>query len=62
MKPLARGVHHARALGPDEAVLLANDTEYGLSASVFSRDIARALDVARRIDSGIATSRTDRAR
>jgi len=37
----------------DEAVQLANDTEYGLSASVFSRDIARALDVARRIDSGI---------
>jgi benzaldehyde dehydrogenase (NAD) len=37
----------------DEAVQLANDTEYGLAASVFSRDIAKALDVARRIDSGI---------
>jgi benzaldehyde dehydrogenase (NAD) len=42
-----------RVHSADEAVLLANDTEYGLSASVFSRDIARALDVARRIDSGI---------
>ena len=37
----------------DEAVRLANDTEYGLSAAVFSRDIARALRVARRIESGI---------
>jgi acyl-CoA reductase-like NAD-dependent aldehyde dehydrogenase len=37
----------------DDAVRLANDTEYGLSAAVFGRDIARALGVARRIDSGI---------
>jgi benzaldehyde dehydrogenase (NAD) len=37
----------------DEAVQLANDTEYGLSAAVFGRDLARALGVARRIDSGI---------
>jgi len=37
----------------DEAVALANDTEYGLSAAVFGEDIARALDVARRIESGI---------
>ena len=37
----------------DEAVRLANDTEYGLAAAVFSRDIAKALDVAKRIDSGI---------
>jgi vanillin dehydrogenase len=37
----------------DEAVRLANDTEYGLSAAVFTRDIARGLDVARRIDTGI---------
>jgi acyl-CoA reductase-like NAD-dependent aldehyde dehydrogenase len=42
-----------RVRSADEAVTLANDTEYGLSASVFSRDIARALDVARRIESGI---------
>ena len=37
----------------DEAVRVANDTEYGLSAAVFSRDISRAMQVARRIDSGI---------
>ena len=37
----------------EEAVRLANDTEYGLSAAVFSRDIARALQVARQIESGI---------
>lgn len=37
----------------DEAVELANDTEYGLSAAIFSRDIAKALELARRIESGI---------
>lgn len=37
----------------DEAVTVANDCEYGLSAAVFSRDIGRAFDVARRIESGI---------
>jgi acyl-CoA reductase-like NAD-dependent aldehyde dehydrogenase len=36
-----------------EAIKLANDTEYGLSSAVFGRDIARALAVAERIDSGI---------
>ncbi len=42
-----------RATGVEEAVRIANDTEYGLSAAVFGRDISRALDVAHRIDSGI---------
>jgi len=37
----------------EEAVRLANDTEYGLSAAVFSRDIGVALAVANQIDSGI---------
>ncbi|NGN41149.1 aldehyde dehydrogenase [Mesorhizobium sp. CGMCC 1.15528] len=37
----------------DEAVRVANDTEYGLSAAVFGRDINRAMAVARRIESGI---------
>ncbi|HUW25938.1 MAG TPA: aldehyde dehydrogenase [Gallionella sp.] len=37
----------------EQAVALANDSEYGLSASVFSRDIARALGIAKRIESGI---------
>ncbi len=42
-----------RARDEDEAVTLANDTEYGLSAAVFTRDAARGLRVARRIKSGI---------
>ncbi|MEU5693299.1 aldehyde dehydrogenase family protein [Actinosynnema sp. NPDC020468] len=37
----------------DAAVATANDTEYGLSAGVFCRDGGLALDVARRIRSGI---------
>jgi acyl-CoA reductase-like NAD-dependent aldehyde dehydrogenase len=37
----------------DEAVSIANDTEYGLAAAVFGRDVGRALLVARRIESGI---------
>jgi benzaldehyde dehydrogenase (NAD) len=39
--------------GPDDAVRIANDTEYGLAASVFGEDVDAALDVARRIESGI---------
>jgi acyl-CoA reductase-like NAD-dependent aldehyde dehydrogenase len=42
-----------RATGVEDAVRIANDTEYGLSAAVFGRDITRALDVAYQIDSGI---------
>jgi acyl-CoA reductase-like NAD-dependent aldehyde dehydrogenase len=36
----------------DEAVRLANESPYGLSGSVFSKDISRGEAVARRIDSG----------
>jgi acyl-CoA reductase-like NAD-dependent aldehyde dehydrogenase len=39
--------------GPEEAIRVANDTEYGLSASIFSRDVERAEQLARRIESGI---------
>ncbi len=42
-----------RARDEAHAIDLANDTEYGLSASVFTRDTARGLSVARRIQSGI---------
>jgi len=38
---------------PDEAVRVANDSEYGLSAAVFSEDVPRALEPAQRIESGI---------
>ncbi|MBT0668167.1 aldehyde dehydrogenase [Novosphingobium profundi] len=42
---------HAR--DEEHAIALANDTDYGLSAAVFTRDTARGLGVARRIKSGI---------
>ncbi|MDL2409877.1 aldehyde dehydrogenase [Rhizobium calliandrae] len=42
-----------RVADEDEAVRVANDTEYGLSSAVFSRDVQRALAVAGRIQSGI---------
>ncbi|MGO4852808.1 aldehyde dehydrogenase [Phaeovulum sp. W22_SRMD_FR3] len=42
-----------RVSGDDEAIRVANDTEYGLSAAVFSQDIKRALSAANRIESGI---------
>ena len=56
-------IYHAEAFGPvlpvvrvaddSEAVRVANDTEYGLSAAIFSRDIKRAFSVSRQIESGI---------
>ena len=42
-----------RARDEAHAIELANDSEYGLSASVFTRDTARGLKVARQIQSGI---------
>lgn len=42
-----------RVEGDEEAIRVANDTEYGLSAAIFSRDVARALRIAKRIESGI---------
>ena len=35
-----------------DAIRLANDTEYGLSGSIYTRDVGRALRVARAIESG----------
>jgi len=42
-----------RARDEADAIRLANDSEYGLTASVFTRDTARGLRVARQIRSGI---------
>ncbi|MBW8469276.1 MAG: aldehyde dehydrogenase [Thiobacillus sp.] len=42
-----------RVNGVEEAIACANDNEYGLSSAVFGGDIARAFNVARKIDSGI---------
>jgi succinate-semialdehyde dehydrogenase / glutarate-semialdehyde dehydrogenase len=41
-----------RAGDEEEAITLANDTEFGLGASIWSRDVDRALTIARRIDAG----------
>jgi aldehyde dehydrogenase (NAD+) len=41
--------------GEEEAVAIANDSEYGLSGSVWSADPARGLDVARRVRTGTLT-------
>ncbi|WP_459718840.1 aldehyde dehydrogenase family protein [Paraburkholderia sp. 2C] len=38
---------------PDEAVALANNTRYGLAASVWSETIGRALDIAPRLACGV---------
>lgn len=55
-------IYHQETFGPvstlievedvEEAIRVANDTEYGLSASVFSRDLSLAIQVAKRIESG----------
>jgi benzaldehyde dehydrogenase (NAD) len=42
-----------RAKDEADAIRLANDSDYGLSAAVFTRDTARGLRVARQIQSGM---------
>ena len=42
-----------RVKGVEEAIRVANDTEFGLSAAVFGKDVSRALSVAQQIHSGI---------
>jgi betaine-aldehyde dehydrogenase len=39
--------------GEDEAIALANSTPYGLSGSIWTRDIGRALRVARGVETGM---------
>ncbi|KIY44580.1 aldehyde dehydrogenase [Fistulina hepatica ATCC 64428] len=55
-------LYHTESFGPtvslfvvedeEQAIALANDTEYGLSSAVFTEDLRRALRVAKRIESG----------
>jgi succinate-semialdehyde dehydrogenase/glutarate-semialdehyde dehydrogenase len=42
-----------RVSSEEEAVQLANDTPYGLSATVFSSDVERARKVADQVESGM---------
>ena len=39
--------------GPEEALRMANDTDYGLTAAIFTRNLALALDLAKRINVGM---------
>jgi betaine-aldehyde dehydrogenase len=39
----------------DEAIAIANDSEYGLHGGVFTTDLERGLDVARQIETGTIT-------
>jgi acyl-CoA reductase-like NAD-dependent aldehyde dehydrogenase len=55
-------IYYTEAFGPTvslfevedekEAIKIANDTEYGLASSVFTKDLARGLRVARKIETG----------
>lgn len=56
-------IYHEESFGPlaslisagseESAVEIANDTQYGLSSAIFSSDVAHALELAKRIKSGI---------
>jgi vanillin dehydrogenase len=39
--------------GPDEALRVANDNDYGLTSAIFSRNVALALDLAKRLNAGM---------
>lgn len=55
-------IYHEESFGPtvslltfdteEEAINIANDTEYGLSASVFTADLAAGFRLAKQIESG----------
>lgn len=56
-------IYHEECFGPvlaicragseDEAISLANDSSFGLSAAIWSKDVPRAMQLARRIEAGI---------
>lgn len=37
----------------EEAIRIANDTEYGLSNSIFTKDLYKGMELARRLESGM---------
>ena len=60
--PKDADIYHTESFGPtvaiyavdsdEEALRIANDTEYGLSSAVFTEDLRRGISIARRIESG----------
>jgi betaine-aldehyde dehydrogenase len=42
----------------EDAIRIANGTKYGLSASIWTRDVARALRVVRKVESGVISINT----
>lgn len=58
----AMRIYHEESFGPvtcmmrvadvEEAIAVANDTEYGLKAAIFSHDVKRALEIANRLEFG----------
>lgn len=61
--PADAELNHEEIFGPvaavskfeteDEVIAKANDTEYGLAAYIFTRDVARGFRIARKIESGM---------
>ena len=55
-------IYHTESFGPtvalyivesdEEAIKIANDTDYGLSASVYTEDLRRGMKIAKQIESG----------
>jgi acyl-CoA reductase-like NAD-dependent aldehyde dehydrogenase len=55
-------IYHEESFGPiasivrardtEDAIRIANDTEYGLSSGIFTRDVKRALEIAAQLDFG----------
>ena len=43
-----------RARNQEHAIEIANDTEYGLTCAIFTCDVARGMEVAKRLETGIA--------
>ena len=42
-----------RARGDEDAIAMANDTDYGLSSAIVTKDVARGLDIALRLEAGM---------
>ena len=49
--PLERGLY--RVSGVDEAVRVANDTEYGLVAYLYTKDVGRGMRVSEKLEFGM---------